>query len=225
MSVGCVHHTPDPALALRHLRSVVSDGGRMVVAVYGKYGRIDTEMLRQLVGLLRESTHSSNQELLDVCRELTGEQELNLNRFFKRNRWHMLKRDPGLFIHKLVNKTKRMLGARGPDQVPMEIGMADQILHPLVHNWGAGQWVDVIEASDFHVEGMVYDPSSTGICIPESPIDRLSSDRLRSILEQMTSRDQMEALDLLYRPAMNIFVCTPGQGSSQPGEPASSVSS
>lgn len=66
VSFGCLHHIPDPDASLRHLRSVITDDGLFILAVYGKYGRIETEMRRTLMNHLREVTGKNNKELLHL---------------------------------------------------------------------------------------------------------------------------------------------------------------
>jgi SAM-dependent methyltransferase len=206
MSIGCIHHTPDPALCLRNLRRVVADEGVFVLCVYAKHGRIETEFRRSLVDHFRQATGKSNRELLALYAELDGEPVLARNR---------LRKAPALtlryFAQRGLERVQAKLGSRNaaPAASSTEIGDADQFLHPLVHNWSAKRWIQTLDAAGFRLQHFVHDVAANGWCIPENPIDRLQDPELRALLTNMTLTDRYEAFDLLYRPILHFIVCKP----------------
>jgi SAM-dependent methyltransferase len=206
MSIGCIHHTPDPKLSLRNLRPTVSADGLFLLAVYGKRGRIEIELRRSLVDHIRQTTGKSNRELLDLYGELATEASLANNRLRKVPPLTL-----GYFAQRGLEKVQAKLSSRGSVMaaVSTEVGDADQFLHPLVHNWSAREWVEALESAGFEVERFIHDAAGNGWCIPENPVERLQSEELKQILRQLPLKDRYEALDLLYRPLLNFILCRP----------------
>lgn len=207
MSVGCIHHTPDPVRCLHNLRGVVAEGGVFVLGVYGKHGRIETELRRGLVDHVRQVTGKTNRELLELYREVAAEPVLAQNR---------LRKVPPLTARYLVQRgLERVRAKLGPQRTPdaasaTDVGEADQFLHPLVHNWTAKQWIGALESAGFRLDRFVPDAAGNGWCIPDNPVERLQDPQLKALLRAMAPRDLWEALDLFYRPVLHFIVCNAG---------------
>jgi SAM-dependent methyltransferase len=209
MSIGVLMCTPEPERCLRNLRPVVASDGLFMILVYGKHGRIEVELERDLVDHLRQVTGKSNRELLELHNHLAAEPALRQNRYRKlapitpRVAWSLLRHRASLLLK------------RGPAQDHLEVGQADQFIHPLVHNWTAKRWIRAVEDAGFALDHFVYDrakkydPTGAGWCIPSEPLSRIADDDLRSLLAAMDPRDQYEAFDLIFRPMLHVMVFRP----------------
>ena len=209
ISIGCLHHIPDPALALRRIRAVLSGGALLIVGVYGKYGRIETEMRRELLNLLREVTGRTTAELIPVCRRILSEPSLRENSLYKINTLLMPLTDPRRFASLIKRRVFRRGRAGGADRVPGDISVADQYMHPFVLNWTAGEWLRAIESAGLRIERFIYEPAAPGICIPWDAMARIRDPGLRSLLDAMSPNKRYEALELIFRPSMHMVACTP----------------
>jgi ubiquinone/menaquinone biosynthesis C-methylase UbiE len=213
--IGCLHHTPDPRLCLRQLRTILAKDGLLMVVVYGKYGRVETEIRRKFISLLRQITGKSNSELLYLCKQTITEPFLNLNSYSKPRLslgWalYMAWQNPSLFATVAARAVLSKVGIRSFScSAPCESGMADQYLHPLVHDWTAGQWVEAIESVGFKVDGFIYDYWLNGWCIPRDPLSKIENCEIRALLTEMTASERYEALDLIFRPSMHVIACKP----------------
>jgi len=203
-SIGCIHHTPDPALCLRNIREVVASDGIFILCVYGKRGRIETELRRSLMDHVRQVTGKNNRELVALYGEIAGESALAANR---------LRKVPPLTLSYFAQQGLARLRAKFSTKASVsvarstDIGDADQFVHPLVHNWGARQWLEVLESAGFVPERFLHDAGGNGWCIPERPVERLQSAELREILTSLSFKDRYEALDLLFRPLLHFILC------------------
>jgi SAM-dependent methyltransferase len=202
-NIGVLMVTPDPLLCLKNLRRVITDDGLFVILLYGKHGRIEIELERDLVDHLRHTTHKSNRELLALHRQITAEPELQRNRFRK-----MAPIGPRLLWDLLVNRL-RARGGRPVSERELNAGEADQYIHPLVHNWTSKHWVETIESAGFRLERFFYDPAPDGWCVPRDPLSHVSSPSLRSVLAAMSPVDQYEAFDLVFRPMLHVIAFRP----------------
>jgi SAM-dependent methyltransferase len=209
MSIGVLMCTPEPERCLRNLRAVVADDGLFMILVYGKHGRIEVELERDLVDHLRHVTGKSNRELLELHGQLSAEPVLRQNRYRKlapitpRVAW-------GLLRHRAS-----LLRRRPPAQDHLQVGQADQFIHPLVHNWTAKRWILAVEDAGFRLDHFVYDrsknydPTGAGWCIPADPLSRIGDRELRELLAGMDPRDQYEAFDLIFRPMLHVMAFRP----------------
>jgi SAM-dependent methyltransferase len=210
VSIGCLHHLPDPAAALRHIRAVLSDGAVLILGVYGKYGRLETEMRRTLFSLLREATGRTTADLIPLCDRLLSEPALRENGFYKLNVFLMPLRNPQRFASLVKQALRAKLGMRpSSDGIPSDISRADQYLHPLVLNWTAGEWLATIASAGLQVKHFIYEPGEAGMCMPRNPLSRIKDRDVRVLLEGMPPNSRYEALDLIFRPSMHIISCTP----------------
>lgn len=210
MSIGCLHHIPDPAIALRHIRAVLSREAVFILGVYGKYGRVETEMRRQLVDFLREATGRSTGDLIPVCKGILSEPALRENGFYKVNVFLMPLKNPRRFASLVKRFLLGKVGVgRLSESIPSDISRADQYMHPLVLSWTAGEWLKTIESAGFEVEHFIYDPAPAGMCVPYNATTRIRDRKLRLLLEGMSPNTRYEALELIFRPSMHIIACRP----------------
>lgn len=206
-SIGCIHHTPDPHRCLRNLRGVLADNGIFIICIYGKHGRIETELRRELVDHIRKAAGKSNRELLELQYKFYGEPVLATNRLRK-----LPELTPRFLFSTALNKlrAKLPLKAAKPADESDHVGEADQFLHPLVHSWSAREWITALETTGFRIRGFGYDPSPRSWCIPRDPLEQIQSPELRAVLQAMTPNQQYEAFDLMFRPLLHFIVCGPG---------------
>jgi SAM-dependent methyltransferase len=206
LSIGVLHHTPDPALCLRNLRPLLADDGLFILAVYGKHGRIETELRRDLVNHLRETTGKNNRELLGIQRRVAAEPAFTQNLIRK-----MPPITAGLALDFAVRKARSLGGRLRPQpDVVLDVGEADQYLHPLVHNWTAKEWVTALDAAGFALDHFIYDPTPSGWLIPDRPLDTLENPAVRELFAGLAEVDRYEAFDLMFRPMLHFIACRPG---------------
>jgi len=202
-NIGVLMVTPDPSTCLRNLRRVITDSGLFVILLYGKHGRIEIELERDLVDHLRQSTHRSNRDLLALHRKFALEPELRRNRFRKmppvapRLLW-------GIVRDRLLSGVGRTVS-----EAELDAGEADQYIHPLVHNWTAKEWVETIQAAGFRLERFFYDPLPNGWCVPTNPLSQLANPSSRALIAGMNPVDQYEAFDLIFRPMLHVISFRP----------------
>jgi hypothetical protein len=83
--------------------------------------------------------------------------------------------------------------------------MADQYLHPVVHNWTALEWIRAAEDGGFVLDAFVFDPTPHGMCIPKDALNAVQDPKVRDVLAGLKPREQYAALELIFRPAMHVI--------------------
>lgn len=209
VSLGVVHHTPDPKRALRNLRSVAADGAQFILAIYGKYGRIETEMRRELVGLVRQQTGTSNRDLVPLVTKLLAEPVVMEHSFCKAGAprsFTAIMSNPQRLIRSARRRLLRLARRGGQTSgIPVAIGIADQYLHPMVHSWTATEWVEAAESAGFVLDDFIYDPAPNGMCIPINAPSLVRDVELRNFLEALKPRERYAVLELIFRPTMHFM--------------------
>lgn len=69
-SVGVIHHTPDPARALRALADKLAPGGLCHIFVYAKHGRWEISLMQRAIRLLRGSEHTKFEDGVRLGRSI-----------------------------------------------------------------------------------------------------------------------------------------------------------
>jgi len=202
ISLGCLHHIPNPELALKNICSSMMPGGAMIIAVYGLYGRMETELRRQLILSLQEKLGLDITGGVEIYKKILASTPLKKHQLIHKAKQGNLSRKIQSITLRLKSMGKKN---NGPSRNLIDIMFADQFVHPVVHQWKPGKWAETMTNAGFNFTGFIYGGDDPSVCIPEDAMDTITDAGLRKQFETLSEIDLYETLDLIFKPSMYFF--------------------
>ena len=173
LCLGVLHHLPDLRLGFKHASSLLSQDGRIVLWLYGRYGR---------------ERHRLNQELLRLLgADLRDGERLGLARAFLEDLGEPLMLNTGFY-------TPYGSGPEGLDwMLEHPEWLADQMIPAVEHSVTLSEILSLLEDSDLELEKWLG--------VDRDPQAYTSQPLLLERLRQLPDVRRLLAIDLVLKPA------------------------
>jgi 2-polyprenyl-3-methyl-5-hydroxy-6-metoxy-1,4-benzoquinol methylase len=198
VSVGVLHHLPDPGAGLRALRQLIAPSGLLLGMVYGRHGKRDSlllhDVLKQICG--ENATRQERLEVLASSR-LAGNASLTHYAVTLRRRVRFGPSIPPL------EAARRVLASRS------DAYQADTFTHAHEEVFSYSELADLLTATDWRFEGW---PRRSGL--PDAP-RQIFKGRAADLVGALPALEQATVYERLLKPMNLYFLASPSVGESR----------
>jgi SAM-dependent methyltransferase len=192
-SMGVIHHLEDPAKGTMAIHQMLKPDGVLILYLYGAYGRIQTTIFNTMATLL--AGDSDWPQRFDIVDRLQDEARVKKFSLGTSNRYRFLPQSLKGWIGKFLQ-------SRSPTwEKVRRTYQADQLLHPMVHNFTIQQVFSLLESTGF--EFIEFNDGHPGNLTVEGEL--FTDPELSERFESLGLEERLIVAECVIRPTNYTF--------------------